>query len=187
MLKLHIPSVPSRSRIFEALLAEEATSTTLKESLRATAPCYLNEGILIQEEQWVDSLHFYNRSLTSYLRRKVVHKVLSYKKNFSDFAEDESSARATEIEKRRERLRTRIDNWRDVIQKHLVPQIGDVVAWQAISGKSADTPENEILYLPSDFTEADRIKFDMIKLGEQELVFEGPVSRLEKDWDRTGP
>jgi hypothetical protein len=51
VLKLRVPSVPSRSRIFEALLAEEATSTTLKEGLRATAPCYLNEGILIQEEQ----------------------------------------------------------------------------------------------------------------------------------------
>jgi hypothetical protein len=76
-----------------------------------------------------------------------------------------------EIEKRRERLRKRIDDWRDVIQKNLVPQIGDVVARQAISGKSADTPENEILYLPSDFTEADRIKFDLVKLGEHERHF----------------
>jgi hypothetical protein len=51
VLTLDFASVPSRSRVYEALLAEEAMSTTLKESLRATASSYLNEGILIQEEQ----------------------------------------------------------------------------------------------------------------------------------------
>ena len=168
---MYVPLVPSRSHVYEALLAEEATSTTLNESLQATVPCYLNEGILIQEEQWVNSLPFYNKSLTSYLRHEVVHKVCLYKKNFLDFSEEESSARAMEIEKRRERLMKHINDWCNVIQQNLVLQIGDVVARQAISRKSADTPKNEILYLPSDFTKADCIKFDLVKLGEHKHHF----------------
>jgi hypothetical protein len=62
-------------------------------------------------------------------------------------------------------LRKRIDSWRS-IQKTLVPQIGDMVARQAISGKTGDCPEEEVLYLPSDFSEADRIKYELVALGE---------------------
>jgi hypothetical protein len=72
-----------------------------------------------------------------------------------------------EIEKRRERLRKRIDTWRS-IQKTLVPQIGDLVAQQAISGKTAGLPEKEALYVPSDFGEGDRIRYDLVTLGENQ-------------------
>jgi hypothetical protein len=72
-----------------------------------------------------------------------------------------------EIEKRRERLQKRIDTWRR-IQKTLVPQIGDLVAQQAISGKAAGLPEEEALFVPSDFGEGDRIKFDLVSQGENQ-------------------
>jgi hypothetical protein len=77
---------------------------------------------------------------------------------------------SNEVEKRRERLRMRIENWRD-LQKDLTPQLGDLVAQQAIQKKTANAPEEEVLYIPSDFTGAERIKYDLVKLGEQERHF----------------
>ena len=76
-------------------------------------------------------------------------------------------ALSNEVEKQRDRLRTRIKNWRD-FQRDLIPQIGDLVAQQAIRGTTANAPEEEILYIPSDFTEAERVNFDLVKLGEHE-------------------
>ena len=77
---------------------------------------------------------------------------------------------SNEVEKRREQLRIRIENWRDC-QKDLTPQIGDLVAQQAIQKKTVNSPEEEVLYVPSDFTEAERIKYDLVKLGEHERHF----------------
>ena len=77
---------------------------------------------------------------------------------------------SNEVEKRRERLRTRIENWRD-LQKDLTPQLGDLIAQQAIQNKTANAPEEEVLYVPSNFTEAERIKYDLVKLGEHERHF----------------
>ena len=34
-----------------------------------------------------------------------------------------------------------------------------------------NAPEEEVLYVPSDFTEAERIKYDLVKLGEHEHHF----------------
>jgi len=100
-------------------------------------------------------------------RRKVQEKVLTFKKDLSDGLEELSHGLSREIEMRRERLSKRINTWHD-IQKMLVPQIGDVVAQQAISGKAAGFPETEVLYVPSDFSEGDRIKYGLISLGENE-------------------
>jgi hypothetical protein len=77
---------------------------------------------------------------------------------------------SNEVEKRRERLRMQIENWRD-LQKDLTPQLGDLVVQQAIQKKTANAPEEEALYVPSDFTEAERIKYDLVKLGEHEHHF----------------
>jgi hypothetical protein len=52
-----------------------------------------------------------------------------------------------------------------------VPQIGDLVAQQVISGKTAGLPEKEALYVPSDFSEGDRIRYDLIALGENHRHF----------------
>ncbi|KIM36002.1 hypothetical protein M413DRAFT_20657 [Hebeloma cylindrosporum] len=141
--------VPSRSRIYQALLAEVETETST--DLTPTIPSFLNEAILISEEQ-----------------RKVKSRVKALKKTLS---QDLSSvALSNEVEKRCERLRAQIQNWCDC-QKDLTPQIGDFVARQAIQRKTANAPEEEVLYVPSDFTEAECIKYDLVKLGEHERHF----------------
>ena len=50
----------------------------------------------------------------------------------------------------------------------IVPQIGDLVAEQAILGKAAGHPEKEVLYAPSDFSEGDRIRYGLVMLGENQ-------------------
>jgi len=100
-------------------------------------------------------------------RRKVQEKVHTFKKELLDGSKEASRTLSLEIEKRRERLSKRINTWRG-IQKTLVTQIGDLVAQQAISGKTAGFPEKEVLYVPSDFSEEDRIKYGLVALGENE-------------------
>lgn len=74
------------------------------------------------------------------------------------------------VEKQRKWLRLQIQNWHD-FQKDLTPQIGNFVAQQAIQKKTANAPEEEVLYVPSDFMGAERIKYDLVKLGKQERHF----------------
>jgi hypothetical protein len=102
-------------------------------------------------------------------RRRVQEKVRTSGsgKESLDRSKEASQALSVEIEKRRERLQERIDTWRR-IQKILVPQIGDLVAQQAISGKTAGLPEKEALYVPSDFGEGDRIRYGLVALGENQ-------------------
>ena len=100
-------------------------------------------------------------------RCKVQEKVLTFKKELSDGLKELSHALSREIETRRERLSKWINTWRDM-QKMLVPQIGDIVAQQAISGKAAGFPEMEVLYVPSDFSKGDHIRYGLISLGENE-------------------
>ena len=57
------------------------------------------------------------------------------------------------------------------LQKDLIPQLSDLVAQQVIQKKMANAPEEEVLYVPSDFTEAEHIKYDLVKLGEHEHHF----------------
>ena len=64
-------------------------------------------------------------------------------------------------------MQKRIDAWRG-IQKMIVPQIGDLVAEQAILGKAAGRPEKEVLYVPSDFSEGDWIRYGLVALGENQ-------------------
>ncbi|KDR65131.1 hypothetical protein GALMADRAFT_148963 [Galerina marginata CBS 339.88] len=79
-------------------------------------------------------------------------------------------AQSSERESMRNHLRKRIDDWRK-LQRDLTPQIGDFVARQAVSLKSADCPEKAVLYLPSDFSEAQRVQYDLVTLGENERRF----------------
>lgn len=83
---------------------------------------------------------------------------------------EKKSESSASLESLRDRLRNRIDKWRK-LQKDIMPRIGDVVAQQAILGKFADSPEKEVLYIPSDFSAAQRIKYDLIELGEHERRF----------------
>ena len=100
-------------------------------------------------------------------RRKVQDRVRAFKTESSDRLKEESQALSKEIEKRRERLQKQIDAWHG-IQKMIVPQIGDLVAEQVISGKAASHPEKEVLYAPSDFSEGDRIRYGLVMLGENQ-------------------
>jgi hypothetical protein len=101
-------------------------------------------------------------------RRKVKSHVKALKKALS--TDNANVSLSKEVEKRRERLGIRIENWRDC-QKDLTPQLGDLVAQQAIQKKTVNTPEEEVLYIPSDFTEAECIKYDLVRLGEHERHF----------------
>ena len=63
-----------------------------------------------------------------------------------------------------------------MLQKTVVPQVGNFVAQQAISKKFADSPEKEVLYIPSDFSESQCIKLDLVDLGKQkQQLHEGAV------------
>jgi hypothetical protein len=55
-----------------------------------------------------------------------------------------------------------------MLQKTFIPQIGDFVAQQAVSKKFVDSPEKEVLYITSDFSESQCIKLDLVDLGKQE-------------------
>lgn len=49
-----------------------------------------------------------------------------------------------------------------------MPQVGDFVLQQLTKGKTEKAPENEVLYLPSDFSEAERVQLQLVALGEHE-------------------
>jgi hypothetical protein len=49
-----------------------------------------------------------------------------------------------------------------------MPQVGDHVLRQSVQGCTVNTPEKEILYIPSSFEEGERISLDLIILGEYE-------------------
>lgn len=63
-----------------------------------------------------------------------------------------------------------IENWHN-LQKDLTPQFGNLIVQQAIQKKIAKAPEEEALYVPFDFMEAECIKYDLVKLGEHECHF----------------
>jgi len=51
-------TVPSRNRVYQALLAELEETEPSEKSLKATIPSHLNEAIVIAEEQSVDPLDY---------------------------------------------------------------------------------------------------------------------------------
>jgi len=104
-----------------------------------------------------------NCSLQSLHRRKLTSQIQG--------DNQESSFSATiDIDGRRKRLASHIEKWR-MLQKTVVPQVGDFVAQQAVSKKFADSPEKEVLYITSDFSESQRVKLNLIDLGKQERQF----------------
>jgi len=80
---------------------------------------------------------------------------------------DPSPALLSEIQARRDKLTLQIDKWRDT-QKIVMPQVGDHVLRQSVEGHITNTPEEEILYIPSNFKEVERISLDLVILGEYE-------------------
>jgi hypothetical protein len=66
-----------------------------------------------------------------------------------------------------QKLRSRIDKWRTT-QKSLMEKIGDHVASQTLEGSTLDAPEEEKLFLPSDFNSSQRVGFGIAHLAEIE-------------------
>jgi len=86
---------------------------------------------------------------------------------------DPSPALLSEIQARRDKLTSQIDKWQDT-QKIVMPQVGDHVLKQSVQGRATNTPEEEILYIPSDFGERERTLLDLVILGEYERrILEG--------------
>ena len=86
---------------------------------------------------------------------------------------------SSDLEQCRKRLTTRLEKWRKS-QKTITPQLGDLIANQAVSTavstrkRSVVLPEKEMLYLPSQLTLSERTTFGLIDLGRHEhLVQEG--------------
>ena len=67
----------------------------------------------------------------------------------------------------RQKLRSRIDKWHTT-QKSLMETIGDHVASQTLEGSTLDAPEEEKLFLPSDFNAAQQVRFGIVHLAEIE-------------------
>jgi len=81
----------------------------------------------------------------------------------------------SDLEHHRKWLAARIEKWRKS-QKEIASQLGDLVATQAISKRSVDAPEKELLYLPSQLSLSERTKLNLVDLGRQELLVQEGVA-----------
>ncbi|TFK35116.1 hypothetical protein BDQ12DRAFT_726248 [Crucibulum laeve] len=138
--------VPSQEAIYQIFLNNTDDSNTLK-AIDATATyptVLLNEGIYIQ------SLQQKIKSRIAYEKRHGVEAVHS------------------EIEDRHKKLRVRIDKWRN-IQKGLMHTVTNHVLSQTVTKKTLDKSELEMLFLPLDFTESQRLDLNLVALGQSEL------------------
>ena len=133
--------MPLQSEIYHALLNE--LKATPKPTLQITVPSFLNEALLIYAHQYVTYL-------------AIMANIDNSRCEICTRKEKKSESSAS-LKGLCDQLRNCIDKWHK-LQKDVMPHIGDVVVQQAISGKFADSPEKEVLYIPSDFSAAQRIK-----------------------------
>ncbi|THU83255.1 hypothetical protein K435DRAFT_871479 [Dendrothele bispora CBS 962.96] len=136
---------PSRDQLLDTLKHSTETKqcgpTELSIGEIAT---FIMEGITIQEEQRP-------------LRRKVAG-VKSRKTR--DMAADRSEME--KLEKERKKLEDRITTWREA-QATFMPG-----CWEHVAKSHASNPENEKLFLPSDFGAGDRVRLGLESLAEEE-------------------
>ncbi|KAF8955769.1 hypothetical protein BDZ97DRAFT_1709000 [Flammula alnicola] len=130
--------VPSQSRIYQMLLLELDAKPSAK------------------------SLGDVDTKLASFLNEGLL--ILGRQRNIRAKVGLKTDA---ERNSQKDRLRNRIDKWRQE-QKSIMPQVGEYVFKQAVSGKMTDNPEDEVLYLPSNFTESQRLALELVHLGEYE-------------------
>ncbi|KAJ7664648.1 hypothetical protein DFH06DRAFT_1392447 [Mycena polygramma] len=131
--------VPSQDTIYQKMLNDESNFAQTMVPKSKVAR-FLDEGLKIQD-----------------LQSKIKQLV-------SDTAEHDLLSRQKEIKKRTSKAQARIEAWRK-IQQQLMPRIGNKVAAQALQ---APPVYDEILFLPSDVAEADRIKLDLASLSAEE-------------------
>ncbi|KAF7293345.1 CxC2 domain-containing protein [Mycena kentingensis (nom. inval.)] len=119
--------VPSQQAIFQHFIKDDESFARTTVS-KGVVASLLDEGLEMQEEQ---------HRLSSLIAQSTDHDLESRKK---------------EIESRLNKLETRLQDWRK-LQKTLMPGVADKVAAQALTSPPLQA---EKLFLPSDFTSAER-------------------------------
>ncbi|KAJ7922159.1 hypothetical protein B0H13DRAFT_1525370, partial [Mycena leptocephala] len=137
--KHSVTKVPSQLSIYKSMLAEDDNfASTLVPKSKIAK--FLDQGLKIQDHQ------------------------LKLKQLIQDTTEHDLQAWRKEIASRTSKLRDQIAAFcRD--QKHLMAKVGDKVAAQTALGPAI---EDEKLFLPSDLTESERQKMDVVSLGTEE-------------------
>ncbi|KAF7300128.1 CxC2 domain-containing protein [Mycena kentingensis (nom. inval.)] len=131
--------VPSQQAIFQHFIKDDESFARTTVSKGVVANL-LDEGLKMQEEQ---------HRLSSLIAQSTDHDLESRKK---------------EIESRLNKLETRLQDWRK-LQKTLMPGVADKVAAQALTSPPLQA---EKLFLPSDFTSAERTTFGLDDLAAEE-------------------
>ncbi|KAI0027460.1 hypothetical protein K488DRAFT_61527 [Vararia minispora EC-137] len=149
--------VPLQSAILQHLLAEEARRDAVVDSVlpsvAQTPVAFLNEGIAIQDAQYVVSIG--DRCSYSYSHRRKCKALIKQD-------QEQVAAHRTEIENRRNKLTTHIHRWRQS-QASFMPRIAD-----KLDQSRAIEVEDEILWLPSDLTVPERTIMKLAGLADQE-------------------
>ncbi|KAF8074505.1 hypothetical protein FPV67DRAFT_1725303 [Lyophyllum atratum] len=138
--------VPSQSAIYQFMLSTEANrkeAADLNAAGLGKITVFLNEGLNLARIQL---------ELRALVKQNKEHTLESTR---------------TDISTGREKLSSRISKWRS-LQKSVMAPIGDRVLAQSVSKAFADTPECEILFLPSDFTAEERVTFNLTELAQSE-------------------
>ncbi|KAF9547927.1 hypothetical protein CPC08DRAFT_729608 [Agrocybe pediades] len=144
MFRLYSDKIPAwdlADRHARVLVGKEIACVYRQTEIKGIA--VLNEGILIKQEQ-------------TDLGSRVTEALSTM---------DTSTEK--ELNTRRKQLETRLEKWRKA-QKTIMPHIGDYIVSWAVSGKGPKLPENEKLFLPSDFTVDERRELGLTELGNVE-------------------
>ena len=81
-----------------------------------------------------------------------------------------------DLAKERSQLWRKIEKLR-AMQKDITPQVESRVIDQHMKMKQKDLPEQEVLFLPSDFSESDRLSLGLVDMGEnQRKLAEGAAN-----------
>jgi hypothetical protein len=115
---------------------------------------FLNEGLKIQEKQWVYSLLI--RCIIHMRRRQIIYACQKYSEHNLQSTKDD-------IKSRRAKLTLELAKWRKA-QARIMAEAGDTIEPQSCE------LEREKLWLPSDFTESQRLSMGatMIALASEE-------------------
>ncbi|KJA14195.1 hypothetical protein HYPSUDRAFT_150698 [Hypholoma sublateritium FD-334 SS-4] len=153
--------LPSQSRVYELMLEDDDRQEQAEE--------YGNWTLSRQSKAVVAGLLTLGFSILS-MQRRIQLKLEQRGKNTKRQVTD------AELAKERAQLSCKIQKLR-VIQKDTTPQVEPYVFDQHVRTKLQDLPEHEVLYLPSDFLENDRISLGLVEMGEdQRKLAEGAAN-----------
>lgn len=146
--------VPTMSAIYNSLKTMSVAKTERPSDLVLR---FLTDGLELQVNQYVVlSTNTFIR-LTLIIRRKIRSLQVQY-------SHHQLAATEQELSKRKSKLDSALEEFR-VLQATVMPNISAVISSRLDQEKR---PEEEALYLPSDFTAAERVKFDLVHLANIE-------------------